>query len=199
MVVHVAKVSDHATMRVLLDKDAKQDFFFSALPGAPEQKKTEFNPYKVYEAVFERDCLVELPAGRHDIAIDIVGGDWMTVRSVTFRAAKSSQFADLHVMALQDKASGETLAWLRDPASNWQNDRAKVPPRTITDAHLKLPVSRDGTYEVEWWDTRSAKVIQTAQVKTDSATTALNLAVPPVHRDIALRATIASSPPSSPP
>jgi hypothetical protein len=204
MVVHVAKVSDQATMRVMVDKDAKQDFFFSALPGAPGQKKTEFNPYRVYEAVFEQDCSIELPAGRHNIALDIVGGDWMTVRSVTFRAAKSSKFADLHVLALQDKASGETLAWLHDPASNWQNDRAKVPPGAITDAHVSLPVSRQGTYEVEWWDTRSGKVIQTAQVKTDAATTALNLAVPPVHRDIALRVTVASSasplsPPPSPP
>jgi hypothetical protein len=188
MIVRVAKVSDHATMRVLVDGAPKQDFFFSALPGAPGQKKTAMNEHKLFEAEFDLDCPIELPAGKHDIGLAIVGGDWLTVQSVRFVDAKSSKIADLHVLALHDRASGETLAWLRDPASNWQNDRAKTPPRTITDARVKLPVGRDATYVVEWWDTRTGKIVQTDHVKPDQAT--LMLSAPPVHRDIALRATV---------
>jgi hypothetical protein len=191
MIVRVGKVSDHATMRVFVNGTPKQDFSFSALPGAPGQKKTQFNEHKLYEAEFDQDCAVELPQGRHEIALGIVGGDWITLRSVTLTAAKSSRFADLHILALYDQASGETLAWLRDPASNWQSDRAKIPPRTITDARVSLPVNRaDATYQVEWWDTRAGKVVQTDHVKTDRAASSLNLSAPPVHRDIALRATV---------
>jgi hypothetical protein len=188
MVVRVAKVSDHGTMRVSVDGALKRDFFFSALPGAPGQKKTELNAHKLYEAEFEQDCPIDLPAGRHAVLLDIVGGDWISLRSVTFPAAKSSNFADLHVLALQDTSSGETLAWLRDPASNWQNDRAKVPPRTITDARVGLPVRPDANYQIEWWDTRAGTIVQRGTARAEQG--ALTLAVPPVHRDIALRATV---------
>jgi hypothetical protein len=168
---------------------AKQEFAFSALPGAPGQKKTVLNGYKLYEADFDVDCALELPAGMHEIGLAIVAGDWLTLQSVTFAAAKSSRYADLHVLALQDAASGETLVWLRDPASNWHNDQKNMPPRVITDARLSLPVSRDADYQIEWWDARTGRIIR--QDRTTAKQRVLTLAVPPVERDIALRATTA--------
>ena len=188
MSVRVAKVSDQATLCVLVDGVVKHEFAFSELPGAPGQKKTAINSYKIYEAQFDVDCAVELPAGAHDVGLAIVSGDWLTLESIRLAGARSSKYADLHVLALQDAASGETLAWLRDPASNWQSDRANIPPRTITDARVSLPVSRGGKYQVEWWDTRSGKIVRTDRVQAEGA--ALNVSPPPVQRDIALRATI---------
>jgi hypothetical protein len=191
MVLSVAKVSDHATLRLSVDGTPKRDFFFSALPGAAGQKMTEFNAHHLYEAQFDQDYEVELPQGRHSVALEIVGGDWISLRSVTLNAAKSSKYADLQVLAIQDQASGETLAWLRHRASNWQNDRAKLAPRTISDARVTLPVSRDGEFVVEWWDTRAGKVLRTD--RTTAQEGKLNLQVPPVHRDIALRAVTAAT------
>jgi hypothetical protein len=193
MTVRVAKVSDQATLCVLVDGTVKHEFAFSALPGSPGQKKTAINAYKIYEAQFDVDCAVELPAGAHDVGLAIVSGDWMSLESITFAAAKSSKYADLYVLALQDAASGETLAWLRDPASNWKNDRANVPPRTIRDVRVIVPVNRDADYQVEWWDTRAGKIVQ--QDRATPKQGLLSLVVPPVQRDIALRTTIAGGTP----
>jgi hypothetical protein len=192
IVLCVAKVSDHGTMRVLVNGEPKQDFFFSALPGAVGQKKTARNAHDVWEADFDQNCAIELPAGRHQVVIDVVGGDWISLRSVTIVAARSSSLADLHVLALQDTASGETIAWLRDPASNWQRDLEKSPPRTVAGAVLRLPVPRAADYDVEWWDTRSGRIVGRGRVAPTGSR--LELDVPPVHRDIALRVRVAEAP-----
>jgi hypothetical protein len=185
VVVRVAQVSDSATLRVFVDGQPKRDFFFSALPGSAGQQSSELTEHKGYRAVFNEDCELDLEPGPHTIELRVIGGDWLTIDSITVKGAKSSRYSDLRVLALHDESSGELIAWLQDPASNWRNDADGVQPRTITSARLSLPVKRDGSHRIEWWNTRTGEIMHRDQM--NAVANVLMLDVPPVVRDVALR------------
>jgi hypothetical protein len=186
MTIHVLRVSDFSALRVIVDKDPKVDFAISALPGAADQERVEQRDPGLYQAVINKDYSLEVPAGKHTIELKNVGGDWVSIASVTFAGAKSSRYADLDLFALQDASCGETIAWLRNQESGWYNDLQGKAPRTIDGATIKIPVKQPGEYKVQWWDTRTGEVIREDRVTdTDGA---LRLQIPRVERDIALRA-----------
>jgi len=198
VVVRVGKVSDVGVLRILVDGEPKADFPFSALPGSPGQQTTERRPPEadkpgphevIYQAVFNKDCEVALPAGRHTVELANLGNDWLWLDSVTFRRCKSSRYAELQVLALRDAGSGEVIAWMRDAESNWRNDRDRIEPRTIPASRLSIPLNgaADAEYALEWWDTRRGEVV--ARDRTRSTGGQLNVQIPPVRRDVALRAT----------
>lgn len=194
MVIRVAKVSDFGVLRVSVDGEQKAEFSLSASPDSPGVETTELNEHiepgkpRTYLATFNKDYELDLPAGRHVVTLDNVAGDWVMIDSVTIRGAKSSRYAELRVLALHDDTSGETLAWIQDPASNWRNDADGVAPRTVAAAELSLPIGAKGDvdYEVEWWDTRGGTVARRDRARATNGL--LKLRVPPVTRDVAMRA-----------
>jgi hypothetical protein len=92
------------------------------------------------------------------------------------------------VTALCDPRSGEALAWITDPASNWRSDSEGVAPRTIGPSRLSLPLTGrpDGDYDVQWWDTRKGEV--TARDRGRLSAGVLTVQIPAVVRDVAMRA-----------
>ena len=193
MTLRVGQVSDHATLRARLDGKPVADFFFSALPGAPGQQSTKFHPEfnGIYQAVFGADRKLALPAGRHTVDLDLVGGDWLTLESVTFDGLLSSRYAGLEAMALQD-GTGRTLAWLHDTGSNWKNDLDGKVAAPVENVTLTVPIpdaAAGGGFSVEWWDTRTGKVVERQSADADAAEAGrvLRLKVPPFRRDVAVR------------
>lgn len=191
LILHVNAVSDKADLRVSVDGKTVAAFPFDAAPEGPKgyESTKQFPEYGgIYQAVFNTDRTVDLPAGAHTITLDNTAGDWLSLGSLTFENARSSRYVALRPLALQDVATGETLLWLQDPESNWFNDRADVAPQAFTGVTLALPLSRPGVYRVDWWDTRAGKVLRTDTVRSVKAG-ALSLAVPSFTRDIALHIT----------
>lgn len=195
VVVRVAKVSDAAILRISVDGEPKKDFPFSALLGSPGQVSSErITPdpetpsETINQAVFDADCTIELPAGRHTVGLANMGNDWVTLDSVTLRGTKSSRYAELRVTGLYDGNGGEVIAWLQDPASNYRNDEADVESRTIPASILSMPTGRGGdvAYDVEWWDTRTGAITRHAAARSTDGV--LKIEVPPVRRDVAFRA-----------
>lgn len=189
LVIRVLKVSDHAMLRVAIDGKPAVDFAFSALPGAADQESTKplDEGSNHYQAVFNKDRALNIPAGQHTIELDLVGGDWLSIKSLTFTNALSSRYTGLRVTALADGISGETLAWVHDPASHCGSDLAGLPPRQFQGALLRLPVSQGGPFKLDWWDTRSGAILQTQTLSPTDAH--LVAPIPPFQRDIALRVT----------
>jgi hypothetical protein len=185
MTIHVSKVSDFATLRILVDGKAQKDLMFSALPGAPEQEKTEQLDPKIYQATINRDYPLELPAGTHSIELSVVGGDWVSLESVSFSGARSSRYAQIDVIALQEPASGETIAWLRHQQSCWYNDLHQLKPKPISGALVQVPVTHDGDFRIQWWDTRKGEMVREDRVR--AAKQCLRLVAPTIERDVALR------------
>ena len=89
----------------------------------------------------------------------------------------------LEAMAMRDATSGETLLWLHDPASNWQNDAKGVAPREWTDVSVAVPGTAKRVAEV--WDTRRGEIVK--RLELTPARGQLNIPLPAFQRDIAVR------------
>jgi hypothetical protein len=186
--LHVTDVSDAAAIRVRVDDKPAADFFFSALPGSsPDQTSSEFKPQydNIYQAAFDAVRTVPLKAGRRVVTIDNVGGDWVKLRAIEVTGIRSSRYATLNVLALQDARDGQTLAWLHDPRSTWHDDRDGHVPQPQRGLVLSVPVPGGAAFDVEWFDTRSGETVATASLAPQQGV--LKLDVPTFTRDLALR------------
>jgi hypothetical protein len=186
MIVHAVGVSDYAMLRVYVDGQPVSDFAFSALPTAlPAGGHAHRSDSGMYQATIDKQCAVDLSAGKHTIELANLAGDWLMIQSVRFSHARSSKYADVFVNALTDRKSGQTIAWLHDPESNWQNDTKGIVPQTLEGITISFPTAA-GNYRVEWWDTYSGKIVAQSDERSPGQ---LNLSVPSLRRDMALRIT----------
>lgn len=189
MTLHIAKVSDRATLRVWVDDELKQVYQYDASPGMPGLVSTSTIPQdpNTYQAIINADRIVPLTVGKHKITLDMSAGDWTGIDRITFSGAKSSRYADLLTTALQDDATGQTLVWLYDATSTWQNDSSGTSGREVRDAVLSIPVARSGMFNIMWWDTRAGKVIGDEMLASKEGK--LLLTAPAFRRDVALKIT----------
>ena len=188
LTLHIGTVSGKARLLVNLDGKPTGDYVFNASPGqgGGYESTKAFPEYGgIYQAVFNTDRVLALPAGQHVVTLENTEGDWLQLSTLTLAHALSSRLAFLRTAALQDAATGETLAWLQDPESNWFNDRAGKTPIPQSGLRLLLPVPRPGPYTLAWWDTRSGVPVKT--VRLSASGKLLRVSVPTFTRDIALR------------
>ncbi|WP_428940171.1 DUF5060 domain-containing protein [Fontivita pretiosa] len=190
MVLAVHEVSDVAVLRIGVDDKPLVDIPFSALPGAADVKRTrerrdEQTGLVRYSATLDAERTVEVPAGKHVITIANIAGDWVSLRSISFRQAQSPRH-QLAALALQDPAGSETIAWIYDTRSHWKSDQDGIEPRLFEGATVELPAQSEHELTVEWWHTREGRIIQTTTVQP--AQGVVKLTIPPFTRDIALRA-----------
>jgi hypothetical protein len=191
LTLHIATVSDAATLRVSIDGRAT-DFPFVAAPGHGQdfESTKQFPEYGgIYQALFNKDRSVPIAAGSHTITLSNTAGDWLTIGAITLRNALSSRYSVLVPLALQDRETGETLVWLHDPASNWINiDRAGKLAATYPagSVRLRLPQPHAGRFDARWWNTKTGAIVasQTVSVPGNSEVT---LPVPAFAGDIALQ------------
>lgn len=85
-------------------------------------------------------------------------------------------------LGMQDARSGETIAWLHDPASTWKSDADGMVPRQWMDTVVTIPASKRMT--VEYWDTRAGAVIRKERLEPSQGL--ISLRVPTFVRDIAV-------------
>ncbi len=188
LTLHIETVSNKGRLRVGLDGQPAGDYVFNAAPGqgGGYESTKSFPEYGgVYQALFNTDRTLALPAGPHIVTLENTEGDWLQITTLTLAHALPSRFALLRTAALQDAGTGETLLWLQDPDSNWFNDRAGKLPSPQTGLRLILPVPRPGLYQLAWWDTRRGVPVQTQRLASSGKR--LRVSVPTFTRDIALR------------
>ena len=116
LTVQVGTVSSKANLRVALDGQTVGDYPFNADPhgSGGYQSTKQFPEYGgIYQALFNADRKVTLPAGAHSITLENTDGDWLQIASLTLSQALSSRFIPIRTAALQDKTTGETLLWLQ--------------------------------------------------------------------------------------
>lgn len=191
--VKILTVSNKANLRISIDGKQVATFPFRADPDGPRgyESTKQFPEYGgIYQALFNKEVRVSLPAGSHLIALENTEGDWVTIGPITVEKARSSRFAALRPVALQDAKTGETLVWVQDTESNWYNDREGKKPEQWQGITLKVPVVRAGSYRIVWWHTREGRAIETRMVKS-TGNAPLSLTIPTFTRDIALRITAA--------
>lgn len=188
LTLHIGTVSNKAHLRVGLDGQIVGDYPFNAAPGqgGGYQSTRQFPEYGgIYQALFNIDRTVNLPAGPHVLTLENTEGDWLQIATITLSQALSSRYSLLRAAALQDPGTGETILWLQDPESNWFNDRAGKAPLPQMGIHLVIPVPRPAVYRLSWWDTRQAIPIHSQRLASQGKQ--LRVTVPTFTRDIALR------------
>jgi hypothetical protein len=187
IVLHVSRVSDYAMLRLAVDGKPVSDFGLSALPNSPGVTHSDYRQENhVYQSDVNSDLTAAIPAGKHKITITVIAGDWVILRDITFAGSLAAKYAYLGGLALQDHASGNTLAWVFDTRSNWKDDQTDGSPPAEDGVKIGIPGLASGTYEAQWVDTRTGKVVQSERVTAD-ADGDLVIDVPKFSRDIAVR------------
>ena len=188
MQIRVTRASAPCLLQVKMDGVPEAVFPFKPIPETPATNAapgtSQYPLHPVAEA--DRNQQVPVSAGSHELTLDLVNGDWLTLESITLKEARPPNVTGLEPVALSDARSGETLVWLHDPEANWYSDFNKIPLRRFEGVRLELPVPQPGRYSVTWWDTYRGEVIQTEEASADKGH--LTLRSPGFQRDIALRA-----------
>jgi len=185
MIVRVARASVPCKLEVSIDGRPVGEFPFKPEPEKGVQLSEAIYPL---HAVAESDRNRELTVsqGARTIALDLSEGDWLTLESITLVGARSPGLTGLQPLALSDPATGEIIAWVHDPNSNWYTDSKQIEPALYEDITLTLPAAKIGKYRVLWWDTYKGQIIRSDTVEVEGG--CLSVQPPPFRRDIALHA-----------
>ena len=178
-------------LRFLLDGQLAREVALSANPpkdasAKPEYEKTDFRAeYGIYQAILNKDYEIEVPAGAHDIRLEVTEGDWLSVSRYTLTNYTSSRYVNVQCYGM---TNGETaVLWIHNADHNWRSVLEGKTIPAIEGAETTLRGLRPGEYTCEWWDTWQGKAGQS--MPCVSTGTGLRLAAPTLTTDVAARIT----------
>ena len=190
--VHVDTVSNVADLHLLVDGKIVGDFRLSAAPPAdpsvmPEYKATHLHPEfgGIYQADWDREYGIDVPAGDHTITLDVASGDWLHLDRYTLTGCRSSRYPDVILMGLRHGT--QAIFWVQNTRHNWKNVLTGQPIPTITGATTSVRGLPAGRYQVAWWDT--ARGVVTAREVVADKSGSLPLRLPPLATDDAAQIT----------
>ncbi len=186
-VLRVSSVCQKARLRFELDGALAKDILFDPSPVKPgeqaEYKSTELlKQYNVYQALYEKDYGIDIPAGRHVVKLDVAEGDWLSLESIALTNYRSSPFPQLDV---RGRTNGKAaFVWVHNPKHNWKRVLAGEAIAPVAGATYALRDLPDGAYSVAWWDTWKGGEPRREWIVCRAGE--LKLALPPVATDIAV-------------
>ncbi len=134
---------------------------------------------------YNRDYLIDVPAGAHTVKVENTGTDWMLVSYVIEQAERASG-PTLRLYGMRGKRV--SLIWIQNTMHTYKRVNISghlpdpVPPTLLT-----MPNWPKGTYGVTFWDTYAGKEIETKAVHADAS--GLRVKLPAIQTDIALKIT----------
>ena len=160
-IVTVGRVSRSGRLQIRVDDEQKLDREFPC--GEKHGKQWKYQPtWKLWESVYDEDVAIEVPAGKHCIRVENLGGDWMHITRYAFTGCKVLDRPNLLVAALR-AGGGPCIVWMQNQESDWFNQQkatvAPVPP-----SRIMLDGFADGAYTVEWWETWKGRPVRTEKV-----------------------------------
>ncbi len=134
-----------------------------------------------------------ITAGQHMLILDNLGEDWLQLEYLEIEAYTSP----VRVIALADANTGIALAWVHHRDYTWETVLAgdSIIPLPY---QLQLPGMGIGEYRVEYWDTITGNVIGEEYVILTVEGATLNLELPPINTQLALRVFRIAGPPVTP-
>jgi hypothetical protein len=136
----------------------------------------------VPRATVDRDFIVDVPVGQHEITLRNAGSDWLRLGHVLLTNYRdAARYPDLDVYAL--RSDRMAVLWFHHRLNEWAYRALGVEPTPVDTATATLTGLADGRYEVEWWDTDKGAVTATEIRPSRGGTLALT--VPPTATDAA--------------
>jgi hypothetical protein len=187
--LRVNTVSNFARLVFRLDGETVKEVTLQAAPPAeksvsPEYEETKFMPeYGIYQAKFNKEYAIAVPAGKHTVQLEIADGDWLTVETYTVTNYRSSRYPAVSLYGLTTGKSA--IFWAQNALHNWKNVAEKRPIPPIEDATVTFTGLRPGNYTVIWWDTWQGAILR----RSNATATAqgITLPLPTLVRDVAAR------------
>lgn len=187
--LHIAKVSQGATVVVLLDGVELQREELLAGEGDGPWKSTEYvEEHDIWQSVYDKQISVPVPAGKHVIEVQNTGKDWVQVPRYTFAGCRDPGYVDINFQGL--RTDQFAVLWAHDTASTWYNDKHGKAPAHWEGVSSALHGLREGRYRVDWWHTRTGEIVSTEQATCMEGR--LPLSPPAFQRDIAAQVWLAS-------
>lgn len=189
-VLNVDTVSDRARLRFVLDGQTAREIALSARPpqdpaAKPDYEKTELEKqWNVYQARFGKAYGIDVPAGEHDLRLEVVEGDWMSLDGYVLTGfASVRRTPPLNVYGLRGPSM--VLLWAQHAEHHWKNvfDRKTIQP--VQPCEVTLSGLMSGRYAVEWWDTWKGEVTGRGSVEAKGEVLVLRL--PEIRTDVAAR------------
>jgi hypothetical protein len=187
--IRVNTVSHRSKIHFILDGVVAREIDLHAAPPAdpkakPEYESTEHKKeWNVYQAIFNKEYSINVPAGRHTITLANVEGDWASLEGITLENYRSSRYPAVNTYGLVQGRNA--VLWIQNAHHNWKNVAEKKPLPTITRMRLPVRDLPDGRYVVEWWDTWRGEVTKTTTAAPKKGV--LELHVPDLATDVAVR------------
>jgi hypothetical protein len=166
-ILHISKPL-HSILEIRLDGKLVVHDVFSAGSGKPTKQ----------------NFVVEVPAGRHEIALDNAGGDLIRFSYFILTNYRDiTRYPDLDVLGLQ--LENTALIWVHNRLNQWYFKMAGILSQPVGPATVTLNGFQDGNYRVEWWDTYKGEISKIEQTVVHGGT--LDLHLPVIENDIACK------------
>jgi hypothetical protein len=134
---------------------------------------------------YDEKIPIEVPAGRHELTLANIDGDWLQIRGLTLPSYQSNRHPEVDALGLT--ADDAMIIWVHNRKSTWRTAFDGETPEPQDKLTLSIPTTSNGSWQVEWWDTFKGVVLQTDQAKAESGV--LRLTPPSFDRDLAARLT----------
>ncbi|WP_165231838.1 DUF5060 domain-containing protein [Aquisphaera insulae] len=185
VLVRLGDVCTRARLRASVDGAVVLDRALEAGPeGKGPWKKARFDKqWNIWVSDYAEDIAIEVPAGRHELTLANVDGDWIQLRSLTLPRYRTIQAPPLHALGLG--SDSQVLLWLHNTASTWrsEHDGKIIEPAE----HLRVNVpAADGVWHLEWWDTFLGEVTRRETVRASGGV--LPIELPRLQKDVAVKA-----------
>ncbi|MFW5798787.1 MAG: hypothetical protein ACOCXX_03930, partial [Planctomycetota bacterium] len=211
----VHRVSHGAKLHVSVDDRRVLSEELPAGPGDGPWRKSEQKEDGRWEAVYDRELTVKLPAGGHVVRLDNTGRDWAWISAVTVtgltEAGRSAclptddqwgviahRYLEItpegtvltwghpQLRAMGLRSTRRCLAWVQNYGNTWYRRRGGAKPPRGADGTLHVEGLLSGRYRVEHVDTMDGDVLR-RHVVTVGADGRLALELPMVATDLGIR------------
>jgi hypothetical protein len=127
---------------------------------------TWYGDYGLWLVEYDTSYAVPVPAGAHTLGVDIGENDSMRATFTLVDYVDANLVTPYRAYGLTDGT--DVYLWLQNTGHTFSNAYTGTLPTTWTPAWINVPVARDGTYEVEWWDTYAGEVVYTASQASEA-------------------------------
>ena len=140
LTLHVMQVSLRALLEIRANGALVWKKTFSPGPGEGEWKQVVFKPdWSIYQNIYDRDYVVDLPAGTKTIELSVEDGDWLSFSSIAVGPLRvSATTQDFHakqgVVYLKNDGTVDpertamfNRAWLANGIASWKETERKGP------------------------------------------------------------------------
>jgi len=139
--------------------------------------------WSLWQTTYDRSYEIEVPAGRHTVAVENDGRDWVQINYFRCSGYVTDELPPLRAVGLV--SADLALLWFQNKAHTWFNVRDRVPIPPVAPVRVSLAGLTDGTWRVEHWDSVQGRIIRTSQARATDGM--LELALPAIRTDLPIK------------